>query len=352
MKKYFLIITILFSIAINFSAQTVDSMRTAKDSNTVSSADSIIIKSTSKHKDSSKSIIDSVASEDDSSITQPLKESAKKLIPPVNDEIGRIFSASKIIWSIIILALGFYIIKLLTSMLNKISERSTSYRITLKGLIPVVRILGWTGILTFIIVGIFAPPVQTVLVVSGSLGIAVGFAAQDILKNIFGGIMILFDRPFQVGDKIQVGSHYGEVTNIGLRSIRMVTADDSMVSVPNGEIMLQSISNSNSGEANCQVVSEFFLPPHIDIEIAREIAVRCAQVSRYAFLNKPISVIFKNEVVQNRPLLKMRLKAYVLDIRYEFAFMSDMTEKTLKEFVKHNIVTKEELNGIQKIEKY
>ncbi len=295
--------------------------------------------------------VDSLKSSLDSAKSEKSKLKVEDLIPQVNDDIGKIFSFGKMIWALIILAIGFYFIKVITSMLNKISERSISYRITLKGLIPIVRILGWTGILTFIIVGIFAPPVQTVLVVSGSLGIAVGFAAQDILKNIFGGIMILFDRPFQVGDKIQVGDHYGEVMNIGLRSIRLVTADDSMVSVPNGEIMMQSISNSNSGEANCQVVAEIYLPTHIDIEKAREIAVRCAQVSKYVYLNKPILVIFKNEMMQHRPVMKMRLKAYVLDIRFEFAFMSDMTEKTIKEFLLHGIVSQEEMNGLMRTDK-
>ena len=165
-------------------------------------------------------------------------------------------------------------------------------------------------------------------------------------KNVFGGIMIIFDRAFQVGDKIQVGSFYGEVINIGLRSTKIVTADDSVVSIPNGEIMSQLISNSNTGETNCQVVSEIYLPPYIDIERTREIAIRSAQVSKYVFLNKPIAVIFKNEIFQNRSVLKMRLKAYVLDIRYEFAFMSEMTEIVLKELIKHGIVSKVELSGL------
>jgi len=67
-----------------------------------------------------------------------------------------------------------------------------------------------------------------------------------------------FDRPFHVGDKIEVGKYYGEVIEIGLRSTRIVTGDDSVVAVPNGEMMNHSISNSNSGESNCQVVAEFF----------------------------------------------------------------------------------------------
>lgn len=264
-----------------------------------------------------------------------------------DEGISRIFTPAKILLSLFVFISGFLFIKLMTYILNSFSERSISYRITIKGIIPIVRITGWLAILFIIVVGIFSPPIATVLLITGSLGIAVGFAAQDLLKNIFGGIMILFDRPFQVGDKIQIGSYYGEVLSIGLRSIRLVTPDDSEVSVPNGEIMTNSISNSNSGDAYCQVVSEIFLPSYIDTESAREIAIKAAQVSKYIYLNKPVAVIFKNEFYNNRSVLRMRLKAYVLDIRYEFPFLSEMTEITIKELLKQKIITRQELNGLQ-----
>ena len=280
---------------------------------------------------------------------QKVEESSSQITenitPPI--KVNEIFSPTKIVWAIIFILIGYYVIKLLTTLLDKLSERSISYRITIKGFIPIVRILGWIGVFLLVIVGIFQPPMESVLLVAGSLGIAIGFAAQDIIKNIFGGITIIFDKAFQVGDKIQVGSYYGEVTNIGLRSTRIVTADDSMVVLPNGELMAQSISNSNSGEANCQVVAEIYLPPYIDTSAARSIAISSAQVSRFVFLNKPIAVIFKNELFDNRAVLKMRLKAYVLDIRYEFAFMSEMTEIVIRELIKNKIVSKDEIAGLR-----
>jgi len=155
--------------------------------------------------------------------------------------------------------------------------------------------------------------------------------------------MILFDRPFQVGDKIEIGSYYGEVVRIGLRTVRVVIPDDSLVSIPNSEIVNQSVSNANAGESNCQVVAEFFLQPDIDLIKAKKIAYQAAAVSRYIYLNKPIAVIIKNEIHQGRSLLKMRLKAYVLDIRFEFPFMSEMTEIVMSELLQHQLVTAEQL---------
>ncbi len=235
-------------------------------------------------------------------------------------------SANRIFWSIVIFLIGFLGIKYIVKLFEAIGERWNNLRLLIKRLIPFFRIGSWTIVLYIIIAWILAPPIETLIAVTASAGIAIGFASQDILKNIFGGIMIIFDRPFQVGDKIQTGNYYGEVVQIGLRTVRVVTADDSLVSIPNGDLVNQSVSNSNSGEFNCQVVAEFYLPPDIDLVKLKQIAYRAAAVSRYVYLKKPIAVIIKNEIHQGRSLLKVRLKAYVQDLRFEFAFASEMTE--------------------------
>lgn len=253
-------------------------------------------------------------------------------------------SFSKIFLSLFILIIVFIVMRYVTKFIELMGERWGPFRLLVKRLVPIIRITGWTIVIYFIIAVILAPPIETLIAVTASAGIAIGFASQDILKNIFGGIMILFDRPFQVGDKIAIGNHYGEVMQIGLRTVRIVTADDSVVSIPNGEIVNQSVSNSNSGEFNCQVVSEFYLPADIDMIRLKKICFLAAAVSRYAYLKKPIAVIIKNEITEGRSLLKVRLKAYVFDIRYEFAFASEMTELVMSQVLKENLVSAESLS--------
>lgn len=255
--------------------------------------------------------------------------------------VEELITPSKIFWTIIFLLIGYLIIRVVSGLLNRIGEKSTKYRIAIKRLVPIIKIIGWIFVIFIILQGIIRPPRATVFAFFTSIGVAVGFAAQDLLKNVFGGLMILFDRPFQIGDKIEVGGSYGEVIKIGLRSTRIVTGDDSEVSVPNSEMMNSSISNSNSGQANCQVVAEIYLPINVDTQKVRKIALESALVSKYIFLNKPVTVIFVNEMHDRKSLLKMRLKAYVSDIRYEFVFKSDMTEIVLKELVKEGILSPE-----------
>lgn len=253
-------------------------------------------------------------------------------------ELSNLVSRGNIFYTIVFLLFGFVFIKVITFILNALAERSTKYRIAFKGSIPIVKIVGWVLVVIMIIVVIYKPSVASMLAVSASIGVAIGFASQDILKNIFGGIIILLDRPFVSGDKIEVDKYYGEVVEIGLRSTRIVTPDDSLVSVPNAVMMNSSLSNSNAGEPNCQVVAEIYLPLTINTIKTREIATQAATVSKYIYLGKPITVLFLNEINNTNSFYKMRVKAYVMDIREEFRFKSDMTELIISELVKEGIL--------------
>jgi len=255
-----------------------------------------------------------------------------------------LFSGWKIATAILVIFLSYFTIALWTRFLYYMSERSSNYRITIKGIVPISRIFAWSFVIYLLIAGVFKPPFQAVVALGTSFGLAVGFASQDILKNIFGGLMILLDRPFIVGDKIEVANYYGEVVEIGLRSTRIVTPDDSLVSIPNSEMMNSSLSNSNVGETNCQVVAEIYLPITVNTQKVREIALEAAKVSSYIYLNKPITVLFFNEVKERRSYLKMRLKAYVMDIRHEFVFKSDMTEIVIRELLKEGIIKPDEVH--------
>ncbi len=74
-------------------------------------------------------------------------------------------------------------------------------------------------------------------------GIAVALAAQDSLRNLFGGIMILADRPFQVGDWIVIGDVEGTVEKVGFRSMRIRTFKSSLITVPNARVTDTNVDN-------------------------------------------------------------------------------------------------------------
>lgn len=254
-------------------------------------------------------------------------------------ELMDLISFENIAGTFLVFFICWLMVKLVKFLLNFFAERSTLLRIRIKSLIPGINLILWATAVYIVIVGIINPPNEALLAAGASVGIALGFAAQDILKNIFAGFVILLDTPFKMGDKIQVGDYYGEVKTIGLRSTKIISPDDSLITIPNADLMNNSVSNANSGEPNCQVVAEFWLPESIQFSRVREIATEAAQVSPYIYLNKPIAVLFFHELKHDKPMVKMRLKAYVLDIRSEFQFKSDMTERVIKRLKQEKIIS-------------
>lgn len=231
-----------------------------------------------------------------------------------------------VLWSIVVVFVFNYLIHAAAWVLDVLSERSARRRLFFKGLVPIVRMVLWLFAGYLIVRVIFQVDAQGVIAGAAALGVAVGFAAQDLLKNLFGGIILVFDQPFQVGDKIRVGETYGEVTSIGLRSTRIVTPDDNLVSVPNAQVVDQQVLNANAGELNCQVVIDLYLAGDVDEAQAKEIAYEAAVGSRYVYLNKPIVVLVRDELGRT-VFTRVRVKAYVLDPRHEFLFESDVTER-------------------------
>lgn len=81
----------------------------------------------------------------------------------------------------------------------------------------------------------------------GVVGLAVGFAAQDILANFISGITMLLDRPFRIGDWIRTDSKEGQVTGLTLRTTRIRTRDNEYISIPNKELAGSVVTNLSQG---------------------------------------------------------------------------------------------------------
>lgn len=237
----------------------------------------------------------------------------------------------KIFWALVILLIFHVLIRVIIWVLETLSERSVTRRLTFKWLIPITRMLLWAIATYLIVLNVFRVDAQGLLAASAALGVAVGIAAQDLLKNVLGGLIVVFDQPFQVGDKIRVGRSYGEVVSIGLRSTRVVTADDDLVTIPNSQVVGEQVANSNAGQLNCQVLTDLYLPGRVDERKAKAIAFEAAVTSRYVFLNKPIVVLVQDDF-RTTFVTRIRVRAYVLDPRFEFVFQSDVTERAREGF--------------------
>jgi small-conductance mechanosensitive channel len=80
---------------------------------------------------------------------------------------------------------------------------------------------------------VIRPTLQNMVVIFGAIGLAVGFAFKDYLSNVIGGVAAIIERAYRPGDWVRIGDAYGEVRSVGLRSVSLVTRDDSVVFIPN-----------------------------------------------------------------------------------------------------------------------
>ncbi|HEY3276630.1 MAG TPA: mechanosensitive ion channel domain-containing protein [Syntrophorhabdaceae bacterium] len=120
---------------------------------------------------------------------------------------------------------------------------------TASGRLAMIELLGklskaLTVIAGFLIILYFAGVnITAALTGLGIGGIAIALAAQKTLENLFGGIMIISDRPIRVGDFCKAGAYMGSVESIGLRSTYLRTPERTMVSIPNGQLATMSLEN-------------------------------------------------------------------------------------------------------------
>ncbi len=243
----------------------------------------------------------------------------------------------KILFVVILVAAAYALATVMRIGLDLLSERFPAHRLLLKRMQPIVRIVIY-AVTIYFAVGIVSPEEKTLYAMLGSMALALGLAAKDLLNDLIGGIVVLFDRSFQTGDRVAVGGHYGEVVSIGLRSTKLVTADDSLVTVPNSVMLSSTVSNSNAGALDCQVVVDIYLPGHVDLSQVESIAREAALTSKMAFLDKPVAIVVKDEFSETH-ISHVVVKAYVFDARYENAFAADLTRRIRRELSLRGLVS-------------
>jgi small-conductance mechanosensitive channel len=177
-----------------------------------------------------------------------------------------------------------------------LADRYPRRRVLISGAFPIFRLVSWIIVIGFILSVVIEPELKALVAISATAGVAVGLGAQEVVKNILAGILILFDRPFRVGDMIKVDSHYGEVTHIGLRMCRIHTFEDSIITLPNGIFLNTAVSNSNSGELVEQVFVEFTLPGNVAVRDIKELMLEAAMCSPYVYRIKPVVVLVEDRL--------------------------------------------------------
>ena len=182
-----------------------------------------------------------------------------------------IASSSKIIAIIIILVVGYIIIKILTRIVAKFFDKVDFDRGVETFIENAVKVVLWV-ILLIIALSNLGVNVSGLLAGLGIMGIIVGFALQDTLGNLAAGVFILFNKPFRVGDTVNIGGITGTVEKIGIAACELNSMDNIKITIPNKKIWGDTIQNFTGNKTRKIFNLEVGISYDSDIDKAIKIA--------------------------------------------------------------------------------
>ena len=252
-------------------------------------------------------------------------------------KIASLVRWSGVFFSLIVIGAMWLLLKFINSMVTSFGSQFVQYRMLLQKLQSFMQFFIYvsTGLIVFMMS--FRINDQILALIGGTLAVSVGFALKDLAASFIAGITVMIDRPFQVGDRVTFEGNYGDIITIGLRSVRMRTLNDDIITIPNNKFLNEVTTSGNYGALDMQVVIPFYVGLNEDITLARDLIQEAASSSRYIHLPKPVTVLVKQTITDNYLAIQLTCKAYVVDTAYEKLFETDITLRVMKEFKKHNI---------------
>jgi small-conductance mechanosensitive channel len=189
-----------------------------------------------------------------------------------------------VMWTITGLKVSATLLKGLSSLADRVTWLETRTLPLFDNLAKVVLF----GAAVYALLIVWRLDVKPWLASAGIVGIAIGFAAKDSLANLFGGLFIIVDAPYKIGDFVNLDSgERGQVTKIGLRSTRFLTRDDIEITLPNAQIANSKIVNESGGRwLKSRVSIDVGVAYGSDIDRVREILLEAAKSVKHV-VGKP-----------------------------------------------------------------
>ncbi|SOD95533.1 mechanosensitive ion channel family protein [Spirosoma fluviale] len=171
-------------------------------------------------------------------------------------------------------------------------------------------------------------------VVLGALSVGIGLGMQNIVSNFVSGVILIFEKPFKIGDYVELADKKGRIRDIGIRSSRMITPQGSEVIIPNGDLLSNRLVNWTSGDTYLK--TEFTLKVSLDsdLDVVQEI------------INKEVSQL--EGTLHNRPAevtvtgiggasVDLKVQVWLTSVYAEVALKSQLLQRLLTAFKGANI---------------
>jgi len=175
---------------------------------------------------------------------------------------------------------------------------------------------------------------------AGVAGIAIGFAAKDTLSNLIAGVLLIMDRPFEIGDRIEVwtaplgSATWGDVIDIGLRATKIKTTDNIIIVIPNNEIMKRDIINYTIITSKIRVRVNIGIAYDADMEKAKELIIKVADSAEWIAKDPAPKVVVRNF---GESSVDLQLRVWIDDARKRMDTISYVTDNIKTLFDKEGI---------------
>ncbi|WP_051633354.1 mechanosensitive ion channel family protein [Thermonema rossianum] len=231
----------------------------------------------------------------------------------------------KLLSAILVFAFFVFLWKLVRRLFRMLFRRFTVDRTLQNFLVnvgkTVVYVFGFSAALTQMGVN-----PASILASLGIAGLTLGFAAKDALSNIISGLFIFWDRPFVVGDLIEIGGQYGRVEEISLRSTKVTTVDGKMISIPNTQIV-NSMVVSYTNFPHLRLDIPFTVAPDEDLAKIRSLLFALVQDTN-TYLSTPPPELVLNSI--NDYNIELIFRVWIRDEKQHIALRFQLREAILK----------------------
>jgi small-conductance mechanosensitive channel len=172
-------------------------------------------------------------------------------------------------------------------------------------------------------------------VLAGALGIGIGFGLQNIVNNFISGLIILVERPIQLGDRVEVGGQQGDVIRIGGRSTTIRTNDNIDMIIPNSEFISEQVVNLSYGDRKVRIRIPFGVSYGSDPREVERLALEVADAEAYALKEPAPHVRFMGFGDSS---LNFELRAWTVELATRPSlFRSNLYFALWEKFKEHNV---------------
>jgi len=172
-------------------------------------------------------------------------------------------------------------------------------------------------------------------VLAGAVGIGIGLGLQNIANNFISGLIILMERPVQVGDRVEIGGVTGKVAAIGARATRVLTNDNIAIIVPNSKLISENVVNWSYGPKGVRFRVKIMVVHEADTNLVRDLMTQAAKENEGVAEDPAPAVRF---VKMDEEGLYLELRVWTRDrLDDPGSLESDLRFAIVQKFRQHNI---------------